>query len=90
MIPQILSFSFLLMALCACGLWPYKSDFDCPVPEGEQCQSLYETNLKADAGAYAPSFLRAQPASAKPHSSPSPCKAFCSACASKGSHKVRV
>lgn len=44
----------LVLSLSGCALWPYKSDFDCPVPEGDQCQSLYQTNIKADQGTYAP------------------------------------
>ena len=92
-IHQILSLSFVLVSLSSCGLWPYKSDFDCPIPEGEQCQSLYETNLKADAGAYAPTFMSSPPmsnsaSSATLHSSQR--KACCSACASHNTCKVSV
>lgn len=96
MIRRILSFSFVSVCLSSCGLWPYKSDFDCPVPEGEQCLSLYETNLKADAGVYAPSFTQGGPYSsraAKLHPSsktPSPAKACCAACAAHKPCRVRI
>ena len=85
---QILSLSFVLVSLSSCGLWPYKSDFDCAIPEGEQCQSLYETNLKADAGAYAPTFMSSPSTAAELHSSQR--KACCSACASHNTCKVSV
>lgn len=37
-------------------LWPYKSDFDCKIPKGEHCKSLYEVNQLADTGKYDPNF----------------------------------
>ena len=39
-------------ALSSCALWPYKKDFDCPIPEGEGCLSLHEVMERADAGMY--------------------------------------
>jgi hypothetical protein len=36
------------------AFWPYKSDFECPIPEGEHCKSLYEINQMVDEGKYAP------------------------------------
>lgn len=36
------------------AFWPYKSDFDCPILEGEYCKSLYEVSQMADAGKFAP------------------------------------
>lgn len=42
----------LLPLLSACGIWPYKSDFDCPMPEGQHCRSLYAVNQMADDGAF--------------------------------------
>ena len=47
----LLSVSLLLNG---CSMWPYKRDFDCPVPEGEQCKSLYEVHKMADQGKYDP------------------------------------
>lgn len=43
-----------VVAIHSCGLWPYKSDFDCKIPEGERCKSLYEVNSLTDSGKYAP------------------------------------
>ena len=45
---------FFPLLLNSCALWPYKSDFDCPHPEGEACKSLYEVNQLTDAGKYTP------------------------------------
>jgi len=46
----------LLLSLAAllegCSIWPYKSDFDCPIPEGNSCRSLHEINQMADLGAF--------------------------------------
>lgn len=36
----------------SCALWPYKRDFNCPIPEGEGCLSLHEVMRRADAGVY--------------------------------------
>ena len=48
----ILSFALFLEGCC--GMWPYKSDFDCKIPSGEYCKSLYQINKKADNGDYEP------------------------------------
>lgn len=40
--------------LSGCSMWPYKSDFDCPLPEGEKCKSLYEVHKMADQGKFDP------------------------------------
>jgi hypothetical protein len=53
---------FLVMQGCSL-FWPYKSDFDCKLPKGEHCQSLYAINQKADGGEYSP----------KPKDEPLPC-----------------
>lgn len=37
-----------------CALWPYKSGFDCPVPRGVKCKSLYEVSEMADRGMFGP------------------------------------
>lgn len=42
-----------MLLLSGCSLWPYKSDFDCKIPEGERCKSLYAINKLADLGQYA-------------------------------------
>ncbi len=31
-----------------CKLMPYRNDFDCPLPQGLKCKSLYEVNKMAD------------------------------------------
>ena len=43
-----------ILTLQACGFWTYKSDFDCPIPKGVQCKSLYEVNKMADTGKFSP------------------------------------
>lgn len=52
MVRKLLLSLMLLPLLSACGIWPYKSDFDCPIPEGQHCKSLYEVNKMADEGAF--------------------------------------
>ena len=52
---QIIKFSLLLIlpfTVSSCKLMPYKNDFDCPVPKGLQCKSLYEINKLADQGIF--------------------------------------
>ena len=54
----------LFLSLQGCSmLRPYKSDFDCKLPKGEHCQSLYAINQKADRGEYSP----------EPQEEPLPC-----------------
>lgn len=49
---------FLLLVLSinisGCKLMPYRSDFDCPIPEGQKCKSLYEINKMTDQGIFDP------------------------------------
>ncbi|XVN44307.1 MAG: conjugal transfer protein TraV [Rickettsia hoogstraalii] len=33
---------------------PYRSDFDCPLPQGLKCKSLYEVNKMADLDMFNP------------------------------------
>ena len=47
-------FCFCCVFQQGCMLWPYKSDFDCPIPDAEQCKSLYEVNKMTDQGKYTP------------------------------------
>ena len=42
------------VSISSCKLMPYKSDFDCPIPEGQKCKSLYEINKMADQGMFDP------------------------------------
>lgn len=53
---------FLLITLAltcsGCSLWPYKSDFDCPVGDGVKCTSLYEISQMADRGEFGPQSKR--------------------------------
>ena len=44
----------LSISISGCKLMPYKSDFDCPIPEGQKCKSLYEINKMTDQGRFAP------------------------------------
>lgn len=46
--------SVVLVLLSGCSVWPYKSDFNCSIPKGEQCKALYEINKLADLGQYSP------------------------------------
>ena len=45
---------FFVLFLQSCSTMPYKSDFDCKIPTGEYCKSLYQINKKADNGDYEP------------------------------------
>ena len=51
--------SLILMLLAfltsSCAIWPYESDFDCPVQEGLKCKSLYEISKMAEEGRFGPS-----------------------------------
>lgn len=42
-----------LLGLQSCALWPYESDFDCPVSEGLKCKALHEVSELADQGYFA-------------------------------------
>lgn len=50
--------TLLLLVICisisSCKLMPYQSDFDCPIPSGQKCKSLYEINKMADQGMFEP------------------------------------
>ncbi|WP_341794892.1 conjugal transfer protein TraV [Rickettsia endosymbiont of Rhinocyllus conicus] len=37
-----------------CKLMPYRNDFDCPLPQGLKCHSLYEVNRMADLDMFNP------------------------------------
>lgn len=51
-IAKIIIITSISLLLQSCKLWPYKSDFDCPIPDGLQCKSLYEVNELVDSGAF--------------------------------------
>jgi hypothetical protein len=51
---NLLALLSVSLLLSGCSMWPYKRDFDCPVPEGERCKSLYEVHKMADQGKYDP------------------------------------
>ena len=51
---QILLLLLLAISISSCKLMPYRSDFDCPIPEGIKCKSLYEVNKMADLGMFDP------------------------------------
>ncbi|MFP3120182.1 conjugal transfer protein TraV [Rickettsia sp. R2] len=53
-LPQILLLLLLAISISSCKLMPYRSDFDCPIPEGIKCKSLYEVNKMADLGMFDP------------------------------------
>lgn len=44
----------LSFIISGCGLMPYKNDFDCLIPQGQKCKSLYEINKMADQGRFDP------------------------------------
>lgn len=50
-----LSLPFLLSS---CALWPYKTDFDCPLSEGYRCKSLYDIAKMADQGMFDPNIQK--------------------------------
>lgn len=54
---QLINFLLLFVVginICGCALMPYKNDFDCPIPEGQKCKSLYEINKMTDQGMFDP------------------------------------
>ncbi|XVN42252.1 MAG: conjugal transfer protein TraV [Candidatus Rickettsia vulgarisii] len=51
---KILLLSLLAMNISGCKLMPYRSDFDCVIPEGIKCKSLYKVNKMADLGMFDP------------------------------------
>ncbi|WP_103896860.1 conjugal transfer protein TraV [Rickettsia fournieri] len=52
---KIVLLLLLTISISSCKLMPYRSDFDCPIPEGIKCKSLYEVNKMADLGMFDPS-----------------------------------
>ncbi|WP_341756990.1 MULTISPECIES: conjugal transfer protein TraV [unclassified Candidatus Tisiphia] len=51
---RLLLFFLLAISVSSCKIWPYRSDFDCKIPDGEHCKSLYEINKMADQGKFDP------------------------------------
>ena len=51
---NFLLFLILPLTVSSCKLMPHKNDFDCPVPKGLKCKSLYEINKLADQGTFDP------------------------------------
>ncbi|MCZ6924008.1 MAG: conjugal transfer protein TraV [Rickettsia endosymbiont of Ixodes persulcatus] len=54
---KIINLLLLLMLsfiVSGCKLMPYRSDFDCPLPQGLKCKSLYEVNKMADLDMFNP------------------------------------
>lgn len=51
---NVISLILISMLTSSCALWPYKKDFDCPIPEGLKCKSLYEVSVMADSGQFGP------------------------------------
>ena len=51
-IEKIIIITSISLLLQSCKLWPYRSDFDCPIPDGLQCKSLYEVNELVDSGMF--------------------------------------
>ena len=49
---NIIAIILLSVLTSSCALWPYKKDFDCPLPKGEGCLSLHEVMRRADNGFY--------------------------------------
>ena len=51
MFKNIISLILISLMGSSCSLmWPYVSDFDCPIPEGEGCLSLHEVMQRIDRG----------------------------------------
>jgi hypothetical protein len=70
---KLLIIFFIVINVSGCAkLWPYKSDFDCPVPKGEKCKSLYEVNQMADRGKFAPNA----PIEPENHNNKNKCDSF--------------
>lgn len=69
----------LVLSNCSIkGLWPYRSDFDCPISEGQKCKSLYEINKMADEGKFGPNAVDSlQDMTSKKNSKKSICKKQC-------------
>ena len=76
--PKLLILTIMLsIGLSGCSiknLWPYKSDFDCAIPEGQKCKSLYEINKMADEGKFGPNAVDSLPEMA---SKKNPKKSIC-------------
>lgn len=54
---KIINLLLLLMlsfSVANCKLMPYRNDFDCPLPQGLKCKSLYEVNKMADQNMFNP------------------------------------
>lgn len=54
---KIINLLLLLMlsfSVANCKLMPYRNDFDCPLPQGLKCKSLYEVNKMADLDMFNP------------------------------------
>ena len=54
---RVIALVLTCFVLSGCDLWPYKSDFDCPHPEGEHCKLLYEIHHLTNTGKYDPDFI---------------------------------
>ena len=57
-IMNFLLFVMLCLTVTSCKLMPYRNDFDCPVPKGLKCKSLYEINKMADQGIFDPNIQK--------------------------------
>ncbi|KJW03936.1 hypothetical protein [Rickettsia argasii] len=54
---KVINLLLLLMLsfiVSGCKLMPYRNDFDCPIPQGLKCQSLYEVNKMANLDMFNP------------------------------------
>lgn len=51
---QLLLLLILSFSISSCSFMPYGNKFDCPIPKGQQCKSLYEINKMADQAMFDP------------------------------------
>lgn len=50
---NIILLILIVISTSGCAkIWPYKSDFDCPIEDGLKCRSLYEVSRMADKGVF--------------------------------------
>lgn len=57
---NIVLFLSVMFLISGCKLMPYQSNFDCKIPVGQKCKSLYEINKMADLGMFDPELQNTQ------------------------------
>ena len=51
---NILIILILSVSVSGCKMSPYGNEFDCQIPQGLSCKSLYEVSKLADSGIFEP------------------------------------